>query len=342
MIAFWLMAALSVFGVRAVAGPVVVRVGHFPNVTHAQGVVGHAWTREGKGWFEERLGAGTEVRWFVYTSGSSAMEAVFAGSIDLVYVGPNPAINAHLRSRGEEVRIVSGACSGGAALVVQGGEGVRSDADFRGKRMGTPQFGNTQDVAARAWLGSKGFRITVTGGDVLVVPTSTADQFALFKKGDLDAVWGVEPQISRLVLHAGARIYLEERDLWPETGGRYVTAELVSSMRFIRESPELLERWLLGHVELTRWINGNTGEAKRVFTEEMRAETGRGFPVELLDAAWGRLEFTHDPLRRAVERVAEDAHRVGFLRTEPDLKRLFELEPLNRVLRRLEIKEVEQ
>jgi len=121
------------------------------------------------------------------------MEAIFAKSIDLTYVGPNPAINAHLKSGGEEIRIVAGACSGGAALVVQADGRIKTDADFRGKKVATPQFGNTQDVAARAWLHSKGYRVTMTGGDVLVLPTANADQLALFKKGDLDAVWTVEP-----------------------------------------------------------------------------------------------------------------------------------------------------
>lgn len=147
----------------------------------------------GRGWFEQRLGADVKIRWFVSNAGPSAMEAIFAKSIDLTYVGPNPAINAHLKSGGEEIRIVAGACSGGAALVVQADGRIKTDADFRGKKVATPQFGNTQDVAARAWLHSKGYRVTMTGGDVLVLPTANADQLALFKKGDLDAVWTVEP-----------------------------------------------------------------------------------------------------------------------------------------------------
>ena len=159
----------------AFAEKVVLRVGHFPNITHAQGVIGHGFTRRGKGWFEQRLGPEVQVQWFVYNAGPTSMEAIFARSIDLTYVGPNPAINAHLKARGEEIRIVVGACSGGAALIVQPDGRIKTDADFKGKKVATPQLGNTQDVAARAWLQSKKFRITLTGGDALVVPTPNPD-----------------------------------------------------------------------------------------------------------------------------------------------------------------------
>src|SRR5271157_515069 len=157
------------------AEKIILRVGHFPNVTHAQALIAHGLSRAGKGWFEERLGPDVEVQWFVYNAGPSAMEAIFARSIDMTYVGPNPAINAHLKSRGDEIRIVAGACSGGAALVVQPDGRIKTDVDFKGKKVATPQLGNTQDVAARAWLQSKEFRVTMTGGDVLVVPTANPD-----------------------------------------------------------------------------------------------------------------------------------------------------------------------
>ncbi|HEX6882988.1 MAG TPA: ABC transporter substrate-binding protein, partial [Planctomycetota bacterium] len=171
-----------------------LRVGHFPNLTHAQGVIGHGLSRAGAaasrpGWFEERLGPDVELEWYVYNAGPTAMEAMLAGSLDLTYVGPNPALNAYIRSEGDEIRIVAGAASGGAALVVQPDGRIQEVADFRGRKIATPQLGNTQDVAARAFLKSKGFKITQTGGDALVLPTANPDQLALFLKGDLDAVW---------------------------------------------------------------------------------------------------------------------------------------------------------
>jgi NitT/TauT family transport system substrate-binding protein len=309
-----------------------LRVGHFPNVTHAQGVIAHGLSRAGRGWFEERLGEGVEVEWYVYNAGPSAMEALLAGSIDLAYVGPNPALNAHIKSGGDEVRIVAGACSGGAALVVQPDGRIRSDGDFRGKKLATPQLGNTQDVAARAWLLSRGLEITQTGGDATVIPTANADQLALFEKGDLDAVWTVEPWVSRLELEAGGRLYLEESSLWQATGGRYVTTHLISSVEFLERHAELLEEFIAAHVALTRWIAENPEEAKRLLNSEIEAETKGKLSPEVLDRAWTRLEITWDPIRPSLIESAEAAHAVGFLRDEPDLGRIYALDALEKVL----------
>src|SRR5262245_23498938 len=309
-----------------------LRVGHFPNLTHAQGVIAHGLSRAGKGWFEERLGSDVELEWFVYNAGPSAMEALMADSIDLTYVGPNPALNAYLKSEGDEVRIVAGACSGGAALVVQPDGRIQKDADFKGKRLGTPQLGNTQDVAARAWLKSLGFKIKQTGGDTLVLPTANPDQLTLFQKGDLDAVWTVEPWVTRLVLEGKGQVYLDEKKLWSETGGRYVTTQLVSSVAFLEKRQELLRKFVAAHVEVPQWLNEHPDEAKRLLNEEIKAETSKGIAPEVLDLAWQRIEITHDPVRQSLLRSAEDAHAAGFLEAKPDLSRIYALETLNQVL----------
>jgi NitT/TauT family transport system substrate-binding protein len=327
------------------AEPVVIRVGHFPNVTHAQAVIAHALSGkaksgEGKGWFEERLGPDVKVQWYIYNAGPSAMEAIFADSIDITYVGPNPAINAHLKSQGNEIRIVAGACSGGAALVVQPDGRIKSDADFRGKKIATPQLGNTQDVAARAWLQSKGLRITMTGGDAFVIPTANPDQLSLFQRRQMDAVWTVEPWVSRLVLEANGQVYLDESSLWKQTGGRYVTTHLVSSVRFLREHPDLLKKWIAAHVELTKWINEHPEQAKKILNEEIAAETTRALPRATLDSAWRRLEITYDPVSASLMKSAEDAHRIGFLKNKPDLSRIYDLKLLNEVLRQKGLPEV--
>lgn len=325
----------------AQAEKATLRVGHFPNLTHAQAVIAHGLSRQGKGWFEQRLGPGVEIQWFVYNAGPTVMEAIFTKAIDLAYVGPNPAINAHLKARGEEIRIVAGACSGGAAFLVQPDGRIRSDEDFKGKKIATPQLGNTQDVAARAWLKAKGFRVTLTGGDAFVVPTANADQLALFEKGDIDAVWTVEPWVSRLALEAKGKVYLEESALWPETKGKYVTTHLVSSVRFLKERPDLLKKWIAAHVELTEWINQHAEEAKQILNHEIKAETTRALPQEILDRAWPRLELTYDPIRASLLKSAEGAHQIGFLREKPDLSRIYELAPLNQLLRERGLKEIE-
>ncbi len=335
---FSLVGILS-FGATAFAEKTIVRAGHFPNITHAQAVIAHGLSRQGRGWFEQRLGKDVEVRWFVYNAGPTAMEAIFARSVDMTYVGPNPAVNAHLKSRGEEIRIVAGACSGGAALVVNA-DRIKSDADFKGKKVATPQLGNTQDVAARAWLISKRFRVTMTGGDVMVVPTTNPDQLSLFQKGTMDAVWAVEPWVSRLVLEAKGKIYFDESSLWTETDGKYVTTHLVSSVKFLKERPELLKKWIAAHLELTEWINKNPDEAKKVFNDELKVEMTKGLSPQTLDSAWKKLELTHDPISKSLFKTAEDAHQIGFVKQKPDLSKIYDLKLLNEVLKEKQLPEI--
>src|SRR5919197_2487190 len=205
----------------------VIRFGHFPNITHAQGAIAHAFTREGKGWFEERLGPNIEIQWLIYNAGPSAMEAIFAKALDVTYVGQGPAVNAHLKSNGEEIRIISGAANAGAALVIKPDGAIKTAADFRGKKIATPQLGNTQDISCRAWLKANGFKVTQTGGDVTVVPTNNPDQLGLLQSGGVDGVWTVEPWITRLERQANAKVFLEDKDV--------LTTWLASSVRFLQE-----------------------------------------------------------------------------------------------------------
>src|SRR5256884_4844880 len=193
-------------------GKTVIRFGHFPNITHAQGVIAHALSRQGKGWFEQRLGPNVEIQWFTYNAGPSAMEAVFAGSLDVTYVGPSPALNPYFQSNGEEIRVISGAANAGAALVVKPDSPIKTPADFRGKKIATPQLGNTQDISCRAWLKTHGFKVTQTGGDVTVIPTANPDQLGLFQTGGDEAGLTIEPWVSRLQRRANARVVLDDKD----------------------------------------------------------------------------------------------------------------------------------
>ena len=235
----------------------VLRVGHFPNITHAQALVAHNLSRQGKGWFEERLGPGTKIEWFVYNAGPSAMEAIFAKSIDLTYVGPGPALNAYTKSNGAEIRLIAGAANGGAALVVQPDQNLKAPADFRGKKIATPQLGNTQDISCRAWLTAGGLKITQLGGDAQVLPTQNPDQLALFQQKKIDAVWTVEPWVSRLERESGGKILVEEKDV--------ATTVLVSSVKFLTEHRELAKKFAQAHAELTEWMaeeSGGSAEAR--------------------------------------------------------------------------------
>ena len=313
MIRWWLLSLLSLSAARA--SEVTLRVGYFPNVTHAQGVIGCETTREGRGWFEQRLGPGVRVEWYAFNAGPSAMEAVFARSVDLTYVGPNPALNAYIRSKGDEIRVLAGAAEGGAALVVHGDGRIAHPADFKGRRVATPQFGNTQDVAARTWLKKQGFKVTLTGGDVLVVPTANADQLGLFGRGDVDAVWTVEPWVSRLEREAGGRVFLEQPDA--------VTTILVATVRLLRDHPGLAARFRDAHRELTDWINAHPAEAQALVRTGLSAETHRDLPAGLVASAWKRLRFTDKVAPAEFAALVADAQSVGFLRNAIPLDRLF-------------------
>src|ERR1700731_4904814 len=249
----------------------VVRVGHFPNITHAQGLVAHNLSRQGKGWFEARLGPDIEIQWFTYNAGPSAMEAIFAQSNELTYVGPGPALNGYAKSLGEEIRIIAGAANGGGALVVQPDGNLKAPADFKGKKIATPQLGNTQDISCRAWLTSGGLKITQLGGDAQVLPTQNPDQLSLFQQKKIDAVWTVEPWVSRLENEAGGKVLVEE----PDTA----TTVLVSSVKFLNEKRELANKFWQAHRELTDWILKNPEEEQKIVKAELRAEPGSDIPA---------------------------------------------------------------
>lgn len=297
----------------------VLRVGYFPNVTHAQGVIGSETTREGRGWFERRLGPGVAIQWFAFNAGPSVMEAIFAGSIDITYVGPNPALNAYIRSGGDEIRVLSGAAEGGAALVVPSDGRIKAAADFRSRKVATPQFGNTQDVAARAWLKKQGFKVTPRGGDVRVLPTANSDQLALFAAGTIDAVWTVEPWVSQLEQKAGGKVFFEQTD--------GVTTLLVSSAGFLKGHPELARKFRDAHAELTAWINAHGAEARALVCAGLSADTHRAFPPALVNSAWSRLRFTTELKPEQIAGVVKDAQDAGFLRNAIPLDRMFSGKP---------------
>jgi NitT/TauT family transport system substrate-binding protein len=293
-----------------------IRFGHFPNITHAQGVIAHALSRRDKGWFEQRLGSNVEIQWFTYNAGPSAMEAIFAGSLDVTYVGPGPALNAYFKSNGEEIRVISGVANGGAALLVKANSPIRAPADFRGKKIATPQLGNTQDISCRAWLKAQGFKVTQTGGDVMVIPTANPDQLALFQNGGVEGVWTVEPWVTRLERDAKARVFLEDKDT--------ITTWLVSSVKFLRNRRELAKKIADANVELTKWIQQNQAEAQKLLIEELKAETRADFVTDVVAQAWNRIQFTSDVSRDLIAKSVQDGKDAGFLKGPTDTSKLVE------------------
>jgi NitT/TauT family transport system substrate-binding protein len=308
------------------AAQTVIHVGAFPNITHSQAMVGKA-----NGWFEKRMGPKVTIDWKSFNAGPSAIEALFAGAIDMTYIGPNPAISGYVRSNGEALRIVAGATSGGAALVVRNDSGIQKPEDFRGKKVASPQMGNTQDVALRAWLIAHGMKSTDKGGDVQVIPLANPDQLTLFVKKELDGAWAPEPWATRLIREGNGRLFLDERTLWPN--GQFVTSHLIVRTQFLKEHPDLVKDWIRAHVEVTEWIGAHLPEAKKLLNMQIKKETGKPLADALLDDAFGRMTVTYDPLRSSLMTAAKSAFDAGFLgRQMPDLSSLYDLSLLNQVL----------
>lgn len=278
----------------------VVRVGYLPNLTHAQAIAGAE-----RGDFVRAL-EGVKVEFRTFNAGPALIEAIFAGEIDIAYVGPSPAVNAYAKSGGEEIRIIAGSAANGASVVVR--PGVDS---LDGRKVATPQFGNTQDVAARTYLGTK----------ATIVNAENADILTLLKKGDVDAAWVPEPWASRLVAEAGARILFEEKTLWP--GRKFTTTTVIARRAFLDANRDIVKRFLGAHEALTAWVNANPDEARRLVNEGLKRLTGKALAPDVLRQAWDRVVFTTDPLADTTREQARRAQALGFTKSLPDLGRLF-------------------
>lgn len=325
LVAAWLAAGLVVACSRSDPSRQggALRLGHFPNVTHAQALYGRA-----TGSYEKTVGV--PVVWTQFNAGPSAVEALFAGAVDASYLGPNPAINGFIKSQGRSFVIVAGAASGGAALVVRADAGILSEADFHGRTVATPQLANTQDVAARLWFAAHGYTTREQGGDLTIIPLANPDQLLMFGKRQIDAAWTVEPWVSRLEQEGGGRVFLDEKQLWPD--GRYVTALLVVRRAFLAAHRDLVVKLLAAHVDATNALNAGREAAAGLLAAEIKRETATSIPEAVVRSALGRIELTWDPLPTALARAAEDAHRVGFLQHAPDLTGIVEAGPLDEVL----------
>jgi NitT/TauT family transport system substrate-binding protein len=326
---FWIGLVLTLVATISAQGQGsanTIRVGAFPNITHAQAMVGKA-----NDWFDKAMGPQVKVQWTSFNAGPSAIEALFAGAIDMTYVGPNPAINGYVRSNGEALRVVSGAASGGASLIVRNDSGILKPEDFHGKRVASPQFVNTQDVALRNWLKKNGLQSNDKGGDVRIIPIGNPDQLTLFLKKDLDAAWAPEPWATRLIHEGNGRLFVDERSLWPN--GQFVIGLLIVNTKFLRAHPDLVKNWIRANVDLTDWITAHPADAKKLINQQIQAETGKALAPAILDEAFTRMQVTYDPLHSALTTAAQQAYDDGFLgRQMPDLSRLYDLSLLNQVL----------
>ncbi|MGC2484153.1 MAG: ABC transporter substrate-binding protein [Nitrososphaeraceae archaeon] len=316
-----------------------LRIGYFPNLNHAQAVIG---LQQG-GDFQKILSANANdtnkdvsIEPFVFSAGPSAIEALFGGQIDVAYVGPNPAINGYLASDGQGLRIISGATSGGASFVVRNDSGINSVKDLGEKKYASPQLGNTQDVALRKFLSDNGFKTIQQGGNVTVVPVAPADILTLMLKKDIDGAWVPEPWATRLVKEANGKILVDERELWPPDG-KFVTANIIARTDYLNENPDIIERLLQAHVNETIWINENKDQSIIAFNEALRKITGKTIPEDEIRDAMTRLEFTYDPIKESLFKMADNAYKLGYLenvRGELDLSNIFDLTILDDIISR--------
>ncbi|MCL5999334.1 MAG: ABC transporter substrate-binding protein [Chloroflexi bacterium] len=304
---------------------VTVRLGYFPNITHSQALVGVA-----RGDFQKALGTAATLDTKVFNAGPSVIEALFAGQLDLAYIGPNPAINGYVKSDGAALRIIAGATSGGAALIVRSAANISKPEDLAGKRLASPQLGNTQDVALRAYLAEHGLKPKDKGGDVEVIPTDNPQILDLFKQDQIDGAWVPEPWASRLIVDGGGKLFLDERDLWPD--GEFVTAHIIASTAFLKDHPDLVKAFLQAHVEITLWEQQNPDQARQQANDQIKKLTGKSLPQAVIDGALSRMQITYDPISASLVKSAESAYTAGFLKTKPDLSGIYDLTLLNEIL----------
>jgi NitT/TauT family transport system substrate-binding protein len=300
-----------------------IRLGYFPNITHAPALIG-----VNKNFFQNALGSGTKLEPKTFNAGPAAIEALFSGAIDATYIGPNPAINGWATSKGQGLKIIAGSTSGGAGLVVRAG--INSVADLKGKKIATPQLGNTQDVALRSYLKSNGLNADQQGGgDVSILPQDNATAVQAFAQGAIDGAWVPEPNLSKMVLESKGRILVNEKDLWPN--GQFVTTHLIVTQDFLKKYPETVKKLLQGHIEAINYIKSDEAGAKTAANAQIAALSGKALKDNILDAAFKNMTFTDDPIASSLYASAQHAEDVGLLKPV-DLKGIYDLGPLNALL----------
>ena len=319
-----------------------LKIGYFPNLNHAQAIIGLSNGDFKKIINNDKNLGNISLKEFVFTAGPSAIEALYAGQIDVAYVGPNPAINGYIVSGGEGLRIISGASSGGASFIVRNDSGIETVNDLGGKKFASPQLGNTQDVALRKYLIDNGFNTVENGGNVTVLPIANADILTVFLKKEIDGAWVPEPWATRLVQEAGGKVFLDEKSLWPD--GKFVTGNIIVRTDYLRENPEIIKKLLEAHVDETLWINNNTAQAAKEFNTQLKKITGQEISENVLNKAYSNLEITYDPLKLTLFKSANDAYDLGFIekgKDRPNLSGIYDTTLLNEVLAEKGLKSID-
>jgi NitT/TauT family transport system substrate-binding protein len=302
-----------------------LRLGYFANVTHASAVYG-----VGEGVFAKELGTGTALKTQIFNAGPAAVEALFGGALDAAYLGPNPAINAFVKSKGEAIRIIAGATSGGASLVVR--PDITSAAQLKGKKIASPQTGGTQDIALRTYLAKNGLKTDVRGaGDTTIIAEENSQTLQLFQAGKIDGGWVPEPWASRLVLEGGGKVLVDEKALWPQ--GKFVTTHLIVRTDYLNKYPGTVKALLRGEIEANKEIHADPAKAKTVVNAQLKALTGKSLKPATIDRAFSEIEVTEDPIASSLKQSAENAFATGLVK-QADLTGIYDLRLLDELLGR--------
>ena len=306
------------------SGPVTLRLGYFPNVTHASAIVGVE-----EKIFEKQLGSNVTLELHTFNSGTEALQAFQAGALDASYIGPSPTISAWSQLD-KGVKIVSGSASGGAFFVVK--PDINSAADLKGKAVASPQLGNTQDVALRTWLKSKGINTdTAGGGDVQIRPQDNATTLNAFKTGEIVGAWVPEPWATRLVTEGGGKILVDEADLWPQ--GQYVTTQLIVTSDFVKDNKSVVQKLVNAQVEANEFIKTNPFDAQTDVSNNIASVTGKPISGDLVIASFKNITFTDDPIASSLAKNNKDASKIQGLTSADSLKGIYDLSFLNKALK---------
>jgi len=298
------------------SAPVTVRLGFLTNITHASALVGLK-----EGFFTKALGSAGTLKPTDFSTGTQETTALLAGQLDAAYVGPNPAINAWQKSSGSAIKIISGAATGGASVVVS--KGITSAAQLKGKTLATPSLGNTQDVALRYWLKQNGVTTTTTGGgDAFIKPTTPNSAAVLeFKSGQVAG--GSEPAPYDIEMVAdGGKVLLSEPG---------VTTILVVTQTFLSAHPAVVADLVKAQIQANDFIKSNTTAAEADANAELATYTQKPLKASLVAAAFKEITFTDDPDASSLTTDASQAVSLGLLKPV-NLSGIFDLGPLNTAL----------
>lgn len=303
----------------------VIKVGYFPNVTHAQALVGF-----NDGSFKKALGDNITIKEQTFNAGPAEIEALLAGEVDLGYIGPVPAINGFVKSKGE-IKIIAGASNGGAILVARKGSNIKSVKDLAGKKVAIPQLGNTQDISLRNLLATDKLQDAAKGGTVTVIPAENADILTLISKGDIDAALVPEPWGSRIVKQAGANVVLDNKDVWRD--GNYATTVVIVRKKFLDENPGLVEKWLKAHMDVTELINKDKVGSQKIINDQLNKLTKKPLPEDVLKTSFDRLTVTYNPESASIKDFVKLSFDNGYIKEKPDTGNLFDFSLLNKILK---------